>query len=102
MMRGVAVNRTFTAAISAPTVPKEAIAVPECAEGALPSVYQLRIVLRGVSPLIWRRLLIPVEDSVRPIGSTRHCRVGSEARRPGATRQPPRSRAHHRALGGPS
>ena len=49
MIRWFAVNRTFTAAISAPTVPKEAIAVPECAEGALPSVYQLRIVLRGIS-----------------------------------------------------
>jgi hypothetical protein len=47
-----------------PDRPKEAIAVPESAEGALPSVYQLRIVLRGVSPLIWRRLLIPVQDSI--------------------------------------
>jgi Plasmid pRiA4b ORF-3-like protein len=24
----------------------------------LPSIYQLRIVLRGMSPLIWRRLLV--------------------------------------------
>jgi len=64
MIHEFAVNRTFTAAISAPTVPKEAIAVPESAEGTLPSVYQLRIVLRGVSPLIWRRLLIPAEDSI--------------------------------------
>ena len=24
-----------------------------------PTVYQLRVVLRGVSPLIWRRLLVP-------------------------------------------
>jgi hypothetical protein len=38
--------------------------VPEPAEGALPSVYQLRIVLRGISPLIWRRLLIGAGDSI--------------------------------------
>ena len=30
----------------------------------LPSVHQLRVVVRGVSPLIWRRLLIPFEDLV--------------------------------------
>jgi Plasmid pRiA4b ORF-3-like protein len=64
MIRWFAVNRRFTAAISAPTVPKEAIAVPESAEGALPSVYQLRIVLRGVSPLVWRRLQVGAEDSI--------------------------------------
>ena len=38
--------------------------MPEPAEGALPSVYQLRIVLRGISPLIWRRLLVRAEDSI--------------------------------------
>jgi hypothetical protein len=38
--------------------------VPEPAERALPSVYQLRIVLRAISPLIWRRLLIGAEDSL--------------------------------------
>jgi len=38
--------------------------VPEPAEGAMPSVYQLRIVLRGISPLIWRRLLMRAEDSI--------------------------------------
>jgi len=27
--------------------------------GPLPSVYQLRVVVRGVSPLIWRRLPAP-------------------------------------------
>ena len=26
-----------------------------------PSVYQLRVVVRGVSPLIWRRMLIPAD-----------------------------------------
>jgi len=29
-----------------------------------PSVYQLRVVVRGVSPLIWRRLLIPADTAV--------------------------------------
>jgi hypothetical protein len=28
------------------------------ASSALPSLYQLRVVLRGISPLIWRRLLV--------------------------------------------
>jgi len=28
------------------------------APSALPSIYQLRVVLRGISPLIWRRLLV--------------------------------------------
>ena len=30
----------------------------------LPSVYQLRVVVRGVSPLIWRRLLIPADTTI--------------------------------------
>jgi hypothetical protein len=39
--------------------------MPNTMESApLPSVYQLRVVLRGVSPLIWRRLLIPAEMTV--------------------------------------
>jgi len=29
-----------------------------------PSVYQLRIVLRGISPLVWRRLLVPDEATL--------------------------------------
>src|SRR5436190_15292165 len=29
-----------------------------------PSVYQLRIVLRGISPLAWRRLLAPAEATL--------------------------------------
>ena len=33
--------------------------MPELASSPVPSVYQLRVVLRGVSPLIWRRLLVP-------------------------------------------
>jgi len=30
----------------------------------LPSVYQLRVVVRGVSPLIWRRLLLPADTTI--------------------------------------
>ena len=29
-----------------------------------PSVYQLRVVVRGVSPLFWRRLLIPADTTI--------------------------------------
>ena len=35
-----------------------------CLPHPLPNVHQLRVVVRGVSPLIWRRLLIPFEDLV--------------------------------------
>jgi hypothetical protein len=38
--------------------------VPEPVERALPSVYQLRIVLRAISPLIWRRLRVSACDSI--------------------------------------
>ena len=31
---------------------------------AIPSLYQLRVVLHGISPLIWRRLLVPGDTSV--------------------------------------
>jgi Plasmid pRiA4b ORF-3-like protein len=30
----------------------------------LPTIYQLRIVLRGVSPLVWRRLLVHCNTSL--------------------------------------
>jgi hypothetical protein len=29
-----------------------------------PSVYHLRVVLRGISPLVWRRLLVPAESTL--------------------------------------
>lgn len=29
-----------------------------------PSLYQLRVVLRGISPLIWRRLLVPAHTTI--------------------------------------
>jgi len=31
---------------------------------AIPSVYQLRVVLHGISPLIWRRLLVPATATI--------------------------------------
>jgi hypothetical protein len=53
----------FTAATPA-HVRRRRLAVPEPTEGSFSSVYQLRIVLRGISPLIWRRLLMPATDSI--------------------------------------
>jgi hypothetical protein len=34
------------------------------------SAYQLRVVLRGVSPLIWRRLLVPGDSSIADLHAT--------------------------------
>lgn len=31
---------------------------------AAASVYQLRVVVAGISPLIWRRLLVPAEATI--------------------------------------
>jgi hypothetical protein len=40
-------------------------AMPDTMQPApLPSVYQLRVVVRGVSPLIWRRLLILADTTI--------------------------------------
>jgi Plasmid pRiA4b ORF-3-like protein len=38
--------------------------MPELASSPVPSVHQLRVVLRGVSPLIWRRLLVPATTTI--------------------------------------
>ena len=39
--------------------------MPDTRPSALvPSVYQLPVVVRGVSPLIWRRLLIPADTTI--------------------------------------
>src|SRR2546429_4515735 len=35
-----------------------------------PFVYQLRVVLRGVSPLIWRRLLVRSDSSIAELHTT--------------------------------
>ena len=40
-------------------------AMPDAMQPApLPSVYQLRVVVHGVSPLIWRRLLLPADTTI--------------------------------------
>src|SRR5664280_1482967 len=40
-------------------------AMPDTMQPApLTSVYQLRVVVRGVSPLIWRRLLVPADTTI--------------------------------------
>ena len=40
-------------------------AMPDTMQPApLPSVYQLRVVVHGVSPLIWRQLLIPADTTI--------------------------------------
>ena len=40
-------------------------AMPDTMQPApLPSVYQLRVVVHGVSPLIWRRLLVPADTTI--------------------------------------
>ena len=38
--------------------------MPDTMQPAPPSVYQLRVVVRGVSPLIWRRLLVPADTTI--------------------------------------
>src|SRR5664280_1586804 len=53
----VPVHRRFTGADGG---------LPELASSPVPSVHQLRVVLRGVSPLSWRRLRR--ENGVRPAG----------------------------------
>src|SRR5664279_107349 len=40
-------------------------AMPDTMQPApLPSAYQLRVVVRGVSPLSWRRLLVPADTTI--------------------------------------
>src|SRR5664279_5527120 len=42
----------------------------------LPSVYQLRVVVRGVSPLIWRRLLIPADTTIADLHAVLQVAIG--------------------------
>src|SRR5216684_4435005 len=41
-----------------------------------PFVYQLRVVLRGVSPLIWRRLLLRGDSSIADLHATLQLALG--------------------------
>ena len=38
--------------------------MPESSTSSDSSVYQIRVVLRGVSPLIWRRLLVQSDSTI--------------------------------------
>ena len=38
--------------------------MPDTLEPAPPPVYQLRVVVHGISPLVWRRLLVPAETTI--------------------------------------
>ena len=38
--------------------------MPETRQPAPLTGYQLRVVVRGVSPLIWRRLLVPADTTI--------------------------------------
>jgi hypothetical protein len=48
----------------------------ELREPAAPVVYQLRVVLRGVSPLIWRRLLVRSDSTVADLHATLQIALG--------------------------
>lgn len=58
--------------------------MPEPASPTVPSVYQLRVVLRGISPLVWRRLLVRSDTTVaglHAIFQTAFCWDGSHLHR---------------------
>ena len=44
--------------------------MPEPTPNPEPVVYQLRVVLRGVSPLIWRRLLVRSDSTIADLHAT--------------------------------
>ncbi len=50
--------------------------VPELKTSAESVVYQLRVVLRGISPLIWRRLLVRSDNTVADLHSTLQTALG--------------------------
>ena len=44
--------------------------MPEPPTNPEPAIYQLRVVLRGVSPLIWRRLLVRSDSTIADLHAT--------------------------------
>jgi len=50
--------------------------MPEPKTSAQSVVYQLRVVLRGISPLIWRRLLVRSDSTVADLHSTLQTALG--------------------------
>src|SRR5438445_7934290 len=50
--------------------------MPEPSAFSAPVVYQLRVVVRGVSPLIWRRLLVRSDSSIADLHTTLRTALG--------------------------
>jgi hypothetical protein len=50
--------------------------MPEPLTNPEPVVYQLRVVLRGVSPLIWRRLLVRSDSTIADLHATLQIALG--------------------------
>jgi len=50
--------------------------MPEPPTSSSPVVYQLRVVLRGASPLIWRRLLVRCDSSIADLHTTLQISLG--------------------------
>src|SRR5712692_1400975 len=50
--------------------------MPEPTPNPEPVVYQLRVVLRGVSPLIWRRLLVRSDSTIADLHATFQLALG--------------------------
>src|SRR5712691_8188284 len=50
--------------------------MPEASTCSAPSAYQLRVVLRGVSPLIWRRLLVRTDSTIADLHATLQTTLG--------------------------
>jgi hypothetical protein len=48
----------------------------EASPASTPLVYQLRVVLRGISPLIWRRLLVRSDSSIADLRITFQLALG--------------------------
>jgi len=50
--------------------------MPEPSASSEPVVYPLRVVLRGVSPLIWRRLLVRSDSTIADLHATLQIALG--------------------------
>jgi hypothetical protein len=50
--------------------------MPEASSLSDPAVYELRVVLRGVSPLVWRRLLVRSDTTIADLHTTLQTALG--------------------------
>jgi hypothetical protein len=48
----------------------------ERASSSTPSVYQLRVVLREISPLVWRRLLVHADSTIADLHEVLQASLG--------------------------